>query len=640
MRIDNSTDRDALSAHLDAESAALRESAARADRLQRDARIRTGRWDLEVQIEAQFQPATIAVGETDQSVDADQPPPVVTLSSSPVAQAVTNHSSREWNLLVQRVRVIHELTHLEYTDFTDLQDRLETVETGYRPVAATIWNAIEDGAIEAAIHDRWPNYGDWFHAVRQNLLQAAGPGIQDPDGGLVYPLAQATVLAIMDGTTIEAGPLTALLDPDDARHHFATAADRERFESVVLPAIETARDSLRDRQDAPERNRLAFECFESIRPALAGADADGRAQVAAWAGNHWGMPDDAAHGRLLTESKPLPESVIDGSTVGTTGQEAQAAPERSGQLVEEAASANPSPPADFDERADLQTQLSSDLAAEIAAQQREGRSMEERRESLETLQEAVSAAETELESDGVVIPTDDPEPHEPTREAATADGTRLARVLKNRFQKERKRSIQRNRRRGRLDPAALHRHATGDRRVKQRRERPDETDHQCLFVLDRSGSMRKHVRVAERAMGMLAVALEAVDVDVSVLELLDKEVRLAKPADRDVDRAAGRLYHGEVGGGTPLTDTLHIAREFLKRTEGNRFVIVVTDGRPSQPDQYREALNRFTVPVLGVNLTTEEAAGESEFHRQVTVPPETEQLRRALRQLVQEVLFE
>ena len=40
------------------------------------------------------------------------------------------------------------------------------------------------------------------------------------------------------------------------------------------------------------------------------------------------------------------------------------------------------------------------------------------------------------------------------------------------------------------------------------------------------------------------------------------------------------------------------------------------------------------------NLTTEEAAGESEFHRQVTVPPETEQLRRALRQLVQEVLFE
>lgn len=141
-------------------------------------------------------------------------------------------------------------------------------------------------------------------------------------------------------------------------------------------------------------------------------------------------------------------------------------------------------------------------------------------------------------------------------------------------------------------------------------------------------------------MGMLAVALDAVDVEVSVLELLDKEVRLAKPADRSVERAAGRLYHGDAGGGTPLTDTLHIAREYLKTVTGTPFVVVVTDGRPADPERYREALHRFTAPVLGVNLTTEQAAGESEFHRQVTVQPETENLRRALRQLVQEVLFE
>ncbi|MFP4530598.1 MAG: vWA domain-containing protein [Halodesulfurarchaeum sp.] len=635
MHIDSSTDPEAVSAHLAAETASLRESEARADRLQRDARIRTGRWDLEVRIESGFPPAILTV--TDDT-------PTVTLSGDLVLQPVTAFPEREWGLLVQRVWVLHELTHLAYTDFQDLHERLEAIDAGFRPVAAALWNAFEDVAIEAVIREQWPNYGSWLRTVHSNLLASTGPGISDPDGGFVYPLAQAAVLAVMDGTVIESGPLSELLDQATDRHHFYTEADRERFESTVLPAIKETKRSLADVADPAERNRLAIACFEAIRGAIVEADADGRAQVAAWAGNHWGMPDAASHGPLSTDAKPLPHVEIDVAGSERTDQDRPVGSTTGGQVeAEQHGQADPEGDPAAEDLADetlLDEELSTDLAAEIEAQRRQGRSIDERRESLEDLQAAVSAAETALESDGVVIPTDDPLPHEPTRAAAEADGTRLARVLKNRFQKQRKRSIQRNTRRGRIDPAALHRHATGDRRVKQRRERPDETDHRCLFVLDRSGSMRQHVRVAERAMGMLAVALEAVDVEVSVLELLDKEVRLAKPVDRSVDRAAGRLYHGEVGGGTPLTDTLHIAREYLKRADGNRFVIVVTDGRPSKPDRYREALDRFTVPVLGVNLTTEEAAGESEFHRQVTVPPETEQLRRALRQLVQEVLFE
>jgi hypothetical protein len=152
--------------------------------------------------------------------------------------------------------------------------------------------------------------------------------------------------------------------------------------------------------------------------------------------------------------------------------------------------------------------------------------------------------------------------------------------------------------------------------------------------------MRPHIRVAEQAMGMLVFALETVDVEVSVLELLDKEVRLAKSAEVAAGQASGRLFHGEATGGTPLTDTLHIARERLKRVTGTRFLFVVTDGLPADPDRYREALDRFSVPVVGVNLNTDRAAGTRAFHRQVTVEPATDQLRGALRQLVQEVLFE
>ncbi|MDR5656554.1 VWA domain-containing protein [Halodesulfurarchaeum sp. HSR-GB] len=634
MRLTPDSDPEAVAARL-AGSEPRRLGAARADRLQRDARIRTGQWDLSVRIEPDHRPATV------ESIE----PPTIVVSGDRVPQPVTNYRAEEWDLLVQRVWVAHAMAHLEYSDVADLGERLQKIESGDRPVAGAIWNALEDAAIEAAIRTQFPNYGPWFEQVRTNLLAGVGPGIHDPAGGQVYPLVHAAVLAILDGTAVDSGAITRLLDPADSSHHFYTAADRRRFVTDVLPVVTETAESITTISDPVERNRQAIACFEAIRPAIAAARADGRAQVAARE-DAWGMPDDAARSQQIGSPAPLP--AVDRSEHDQAGDAV-----REESPVSSAGEVSPVSDADVDNRAveidpeadptDVETvtdeQLADDLAAEVAAgRDRDGPA--DRAANIEHLQEAVSAAESELESTGVVVPTDDPTPHEPTARAAREDGTRLARVLRNRFQKDRKRSTRRNQRRGRLDPAALHRTATGDRRVKQRRERPDESDHHCLFVLDRSGSMRQHVRVAERAMGMLAVALEAVDVEVSVLELLDKEVRLAKPADRTVEQSTGRLYHGDAGGGTPLTDTLHIARELLKAESGTRFVIVVTDGRPSDPNRYREALSRFTVPVLGVNLTTEAAAGESEFHRQVTVAPETRDLRRALRQLVQEVLFE
>ena len=630
MRLTAETDPESVADRLRAAQAPRRLGEARADRLQRDARIRTGRWDLSVRVEPDHPPATLRT--TDST-------PAIVVSGDQVPQPVTDYPSGEYHLLVQRVRVAHVLGHLAHSDPGDFQARLDGIESGFQPVARAIWNALEDVAVEGAIRDRWPNYGAWFGTVRANLLAGVGPGIQDPDGGVVYPLVHAAVLAILADRVVETDALIHLLDPAVETHHFHSRADREQFVSAVLPHVTEAADTVTDLADPAARNRLAVECFESIRPAVAAARADGRGQVAARP-DCWGMPDDSR-----AEPSEPPEPLDLAADAGPV----QAPPTPALDARNAVSSADDGPvtastaeePVERDDHEDpIEAQLGQDYAAELESEGRRDAAVEDRAETLQDLQAAVSAAETQLESAGVVVPTDEPTPHGPTARAAREDGTRLARVLRNRFQTERRRSLQRSQRRGRIDPAALHRAATGDRRVKQRREQPDETDHRCLFVLDRSGSMRQHVRVAERAMGMLAVALEAVDVEVSVLELLDKEVRLAKPVDRSVERAAGRLYHGDAGGGTPLTDTLHIAREYLKTASGKRFVIVVTDGRPAEPERYREALNRFTVPVLGVNLTTEQAAGESEFHRQVTAPPETHELRRALRQLVQEVLFE
>lgn len=631
MRLTATTDRDAVTAHVIGADprAALRTAGERADRLQRNARIRTGRWDLELAIETDHPPATIEGTASDHRI---------VVSGDRVSQPVTDYPPREWDLLVQKVRVMHEVGHLRYSALGDLQDRLEAVPAGWQGVVGRVWNAFEDGAIEAAIRDRWPNYGQWFAQVRANLLVARGPGISDPAGGTVYPMVDAIVIGILDGLVYDSGRYARLLDPTDDAHHFYCDDDRERFETGVQDRLAEAIEDVGSTPDPVARNQRAVAFAKAVRPTIEAARADGRAQVEADRGDAWGMPDDGitATGSVATEPELI---AILGGGIGRPETESGVGDPDRGHEVHESPDRVDVPTAGDTSGTD--PDLEAVLTEAIEDQERVVTA--EQDEAVRTLQEfqaAVAAAEGDLESHGVVIPSEDPEPDEDTLAAALADGERLAKVLRNRFQKRRRRRLDRNLRRGRLDPAALHRHALGETRLKLRRETPDDVDYRCLFVLDRSGSMRPHIRVAERAMGMLVVALESVDVEVDVLELLDKEVRLAKPADRDVGTAAGRLFHGQATGGTPLTDTLHIARERLKREQGRRFLFVVTDGLPADPDRYREALDRFPVPVVGVNLNTDRAAGTREFHRQVTVEPETDQLRRALRQLVQEVLFE
>ena len=650
MRLTPETDREAVASHVEGagERAALRTAETRRDRLERAIRISSGIWDLEVRIDPEHPPAAIRP-QTDGITESEATEIVV--SGTAVPQPVTDYPDREWDLLVQQALAIHEVGHLKHTAFGDLQARLDELPDGYESVAGQIWNAFEDGAIEAGIRDRWPNYGRMLAVLRANCFEERGPGIEDPSGGLVFPVAHAVVAGILDRTTYDSGVYERLLDPTDDGYRFHSGADQDRFERSVADRLDAAVESVMSMPDPIERNRRVFEFVDAIRPVIDAAEADGRGQLAARTGNAWGMPDDAA----LSRSERTPETL--GVLAETTTAASSSDSSRNTGVESLASDDARSPPDDGEDSSDrsdgsesndrrtdevdMEDELSRTLGEAVRDQDSAASSQRDAVvRNLSRMQAAIQSASSQLETDGVVLPEDDPEYDEAVYEAAVADGKRLARLLRNRFQKQQKRSVIRNTRRGRLDPTALHRHATGETHLKFRRELPDERDHHCLFVLDRSGSMSQYVHRAERAMGALVFALESVDVDVGVIELLDKTVRLAKPIDREADRVPERLFHGEATGGTPLSDTLHIARERLKHEQGNRFLFVITDGRPADPDRYRAALDRFAVPVVGIHLAGDRAAGTDQFHRQVTVDPETEELRRALRQLVQEVLFE
>lgn len=230
-------------------------------------------------------------------------------------------------------------------------------------------------------------------------------------------------------------------------------------------------------------------------------------------------------------------------------------------------------------------------------------------------------------------------------ETARRRSRRLARSFRTRLQEQRRDTDHPRQRRGSFDRGRLVAAARGRLDVFTRTEAGEERAYTCVLVVDRSASMADGaVEAAEDGAAALALALEAVGVDVTTLDLHGSSVRLVN-AEAEPTRTARRaLLAGEASGGTPLADALRIARFRLHEVD-NPFVLVVTDGRPDDRDRYLAELEAATFPVLGVYLTDGAALGEgaredddSYFHG-VSVVEDWGRLDRRLHELASQVLF-
>lgn len=178
----------------------------------------------------------------------------------------------------------------------------------------------------------------------------------------------------------------------------------------------------------------------------------------------------------------------------------------------------------------------------------------------------------------------------------------LADELEQRLQQERRTRKQRGKRWGKLDPQRLHRTERGDTRVFAQNSKPDGKDYAAIVLLDRSGSMRDMPAVEEAA-GAISFAMHEVGIEAGVLSLYGGQTILSHPLGEDPEHNKKRLFNGSTGGGTPLSDSLFLARERLQEHDAeNVFVIVVTDGRPDHHEAYRDELHACDFPVLGIYL--------------------------------------
>jgi hypothetical protein len=115
--------------------------------------------------------------------------------------------------------------------------------------------------------------------------------------------------------------------------------------------------------------------------------------------------------------------------------------------------------------------------------------------------------------------------------------------------------------------------------------------------------MRTQISTAEDALVRFAVACEDVGINVGIIDFYGDEARLIKPFSVETQYIQPSLFSKEYAGGTPLADALGIGRELLEQRRNSPLVIVVTDGKPGDADDYQNELARSYAPICGLTLS-------------------------------------
>lgn len=175
--------------------------------------------------------------------------------------------------------------------------------------------------------------------------------------------------------------------------------------------------------------------------------------------------------------------------------------------------------------------------------------------------------------------------------------------LEKKLLQSRRDSWKRGKQSGRPDSTRLHGIKTKNLSVMKQRERGDKKKYSVVVVLDRSGSMGgDDIEIAEEAVVKYALALEALKINVCVIDMYDNNARIVSPFGVDVSNAKGELLTTQTAGTTPLSDALEVARNRVMMENYEPIMVVVTDGRPDNPDKYQQTIQKTTMPVMGITI--------------------------------------
>ena len=192
---------------------------------------------------------------------------------------------------------------------------------------------------------------------------------------------------------------------------------------------------------------------------------------------------------------------------------------------------------------------------------------------------------------------------------ATADSEFVADALRKALRESRRDAHRSGVTSGTFDrqrAGALARGDVGAFRVPQYGE---EKQYDLVILLDRSGSMRRHIETAEDALVRFVLACEDIGINVCVIDLYSDEAQLVKSFSVECEHVRESVFSRATGGGTPLADALGLGRELLEQRCNSPLMLVVTDGKPGSPDAYEKELTQSVAPVCGLTLVLDHPDG-------------------------------
>lgn len=630
MQITPDFDRDTLQNRLRStrDRADARTSRAREGRLRSQSQRRTREWDLTLDIDPEHQTAHV-------EMEGDDPHMVVT--GREIDQPATDIDPMTWDYLAQRALAWHEAGHVLFTDSEDLERRRKDLMRSDRQVAQQVWNALEDGAIELALSERWSRSRPLLRALRANMFLAAEPGIDHPTAnGRVFGLLHAVNAGLLDLWMAEVydiheGTVESLCDPKDTECRFASANDRELFRADALPLMTDVVDDVLTEPDPVARNERIFQFVEELLDLLDDAEKDGRGSANDDSEESpGGMPDDSEQ---ETGEGEQADSLAGGSG-GDSDESDDIEIDDIGDAVPAASDG------DSAEEVEVPADIEQDAAEHV-----ESEAMEEVGTSEDLLDEmdeisGMTAADDTV--DRVEVPFGACDGSDERYAQARDDSREIVSLLERLLDDEQATQIDRNRRRGRYTgrAGAGVRASRGVKRVKERRRDPDTPERLFALVLDASGSMSgSDIRHAERAVGTVAIALEQVGIDTMVLRLVDGGAEIDLPFGASVETRSDYLFSGRTGGGTPLSDAVQIASDRLNReSDVMTAMVVTTDGQPSDEDEFGRAMDANRHPTLGIQIGGGSITAEDSYLSSVSAAGES--LSDTLSDLIESVIYD
>lgn len=621
---------------------------------------------------------------------ADEDEPVILMTTRAFEQGVTGYPRRVFDAMIQKALLIHEVGHVLYTDSESHESYKDRVDDNREQMYHKTWNALEDAAIETQLRREYSVTHE-LDVLNANLMSEDEIGHRIDDDTLRFSFFQAVTLGILDMGCYNSGLFAKLMNEDNDMLTFAgDDHDRELMEEL-LPEMQKCVKAVTTEPSSPKRNEHIWGFWTVLRDYLdessvSGEKESGLESLLDGEGNIggggsggqqeeeeddgqggspvFGKPDDSGGsfgGGDVREAYELAEedvqeAIEEGIAAAMSDDPSDGG---SGEGEEEVNVKAPDDGIDEDKEEQYQQELASEASELDGGQQM----MDEAEEFLDIIQDAAEEAADQQRSKGGLegspewrglnlnIP-DHTEYDNDRYRSANQRANRLAKILRNRLQHERRNRTVRNKRRGKLSTGggSMMRVQRNDFRVFETTEEGKEKDYHAMFVLDRSGSMSgQPVRDGEEALGSMALALQKVNrngkLDVSVMDLHHSQARLTLPFGVDADTMRGNLFNGSTSGGTPLSKVMYLARQRVLEEDSHPFMVVVTDGRPSNRDKFREEVKKANFPVLGIYITSKgsrrsgnHSADEAAFDKMVYVT-DTDEIDDALLNLCQQVMF-